>query len=57
MTTFASISKQTLTRFISHDEEKGYIELPFDMPERTETLSVKIEVRAATSGSAPSIWA
>ena len=40
-----AISKaETISRFISHDEESSYIEVPFSIPADTEQIKVKMEV-------------
>jgi len=35
---------ETISRFISHDEESSYIEVPFSIPTGTEQIKVKMEV-------------
>lgn len=44
---------ETVSRFISHDEESSYIEVPFSVPARTEQIIVKMEV--IQEGAASSI--
>ncbi|MGG3470399.1 CehA/McbA family metallohydrolase [Neobacillus pocheonensis] len=49
----ASSKAVTISKFISHDEESSYIEVPFSVPEGTEQIKVKMEV--IQTGAASSI--